>query len=68
MNPINFNLNLDTLQLVDVSKGKLDSGAAGLPSAVWDNGSYSNPGTVTNTWCLTAVRQNPETPPVTVCP
>ena len=68
VNPINFNLGFNSFEHVDLANGKLDSGAAGLSSQVWQPGDYDNPGTVTNNWCLMSLRENPESPATPGCP
>ncbi len=62
--PINFNLNFDALLHQDPTSGKLDSSTdaaastpQGVQSPAWDNGSYSEPGQVTNIWCFFALRE-----------
>ncbi len=69
VNPVNFNLDFNSFQHVDLANGKLASPPAGPQSEsdVWDKGSYTAvPQRVTNTWCLAALRENEPVP--AVCP
>jgi hypothetical protein len=71
LNTLDFNLYLTQFQTGDLANLRLTSGTDGVPGPVYDQGAYTNPGEVTNKWCLTAFSQNDQgqdVPRIGVCP
>ncbi len=71
LNTLDFNLYHTQFQTGDLANLRLTSGPDGVPGPVYDQGAYTNPGEVTNKWCLTAFSQNDQgqdVPRIGVCP
>ncbi len=65
LNPINFNLDFSAFQHADLVNGVISGNA--LPSPAWSGGGYSDAavsqyGSVSNSWCLAAMREGSATP------